>query len=115
MRNATTELACSLLPRRLPPQKSGLGDEVGRNTNPRSSSADIGAHTLAWPALTPSWTSGSHCQGGRPVRASNARTVPDGASTRRLSAIEDPTMTTPRLTTGADVIWNSPGHSNGPP
>ena len=24
-------------------------------------------------------------------------------------------MTTPRLTTGADVIWNSPGHSSGPP
>ena len=24
-------------------------------------------------------------------------------------------MTTPRLTTGADVIWNSPGHSSGMP
>ena len=24
-------------------------------------------------------------------------------------------MTTPRLTTGADVIWNSPGHSSGLP
>ena len=24
-------------------------------------------------------------------------------------------MTTPRLTTGADVIWNSPGHASGLP
>jgi ActR/RegA family two-component response regulator len=34
----------------LPPQKSGLGDVVGRNTSPRDSSEDIDAQTLAAPA-----------------------------------------------------------------
>ena len=34
------------------------------------------------------------------MRASNARTVPSGALTLRLSDIDDPTTTTPRLTTG---------------
>ncbi len=41
--------------------------------------------------------------------------MPDGASTRRLSAIAEPTMTVSLIMTGADVIWNSPGHSSGMP
>ena len=44
-----------------------------------------------------------------------ARTLPGGASTRRLSEIAEPTMTVSRAITGADVIWNSPGHSSGMP
>ena len=40
--SATTELARSFLPGRNPPKKSGLGDDVGRKTNPRASSIDIG-------------------------------------------------------------------------
>src|SRR6202044_2573941 len=106
---------CSSLPGRLPPQKSGDGDEVGRNSSPRSSSDDIGAPTLGVPATMPSRPSGAQLQRGNPFRASKARTAPDGASTRTLSEIEEPTMTTPRLTTGADVIWNSPGHISGLP
>src|ERR1700751_4981267 len=62
-----TELACSSLPKRLPPQKSGLGDVVGRNRSPLSSSTDIGAQTLLWPASMPSCTSGSNVQRGCPV------------------------------------------------
>src|SRR6266851_9856115 len=123
MRSAVTRLrvasravqAHSPFAGRLPPQKSGLGEVVGRNTSPRASSADIGAQTLLWPALMPSFTSGSKLQRGAPVRASKARTVPSGASTRTLSEIEEPTTTTPRLTTGAEVIWNSPGQTNGFP
>jgi hypothetical protein len=41
--------------------------------------------------------------------------MPDGASTRRLSAIAEPTTRVSRAMTGADVIWNSPGHSSGMP
>ena len=96
-------------------EESGLGEEVGRNTRPSASSTDIGAQTLASPASMPSCTKGSHDQRGRPLRASNARTVPSGASTRTLSASDDPTTTTPRPTTGAEVIWTSPGHNSGLP
>ena len=38
--------------------------------------------------------------------------MPSGASTRTLSEIEEPTTMTPRLTTGGEVIWNSPGQSS---
>jgi hypothetical protein len=54
----------------------------------------------------PLCTKGSNDQRGCPVRASKARTVPGGASTRRLSAIAEPTMTVSRAMTGAEVIWN---------
>ena len=63
---------------------------------------------------TPSWSQRIEAPARLPVRASKARTAPGGASTRRLSAIAEPTMTPPLTTTGADVIWNSPGHSSGP-
>ena len=75
----------------------------------------MGAHTLAWPASMPSCTSGSHVQRSWPVRASSARTVPRGAETRTLSAMAEPTTTTPCATTGAEVIWISPGHRSDMP
>lgn len=39
-----------------------------------------------------------------PVRASKACTVPNGAATRWLSPIAEPTTTTPDKTTGAELI-----------
>jgi hypothetical protein len=88
-RSATTELAWSLLPGRLPPQKSGLGEDVGKNTRPRSSSTDIGAQTLAWTGDDAIMHQRIETPARQPGRASKARTVPGGASTRRLSAIAD--------------------------
>ena len=41
--------------------------------------------------------------------------MPSGASTRTLSEIAEPTTSTPRLTTGGDVIWNSPEATNATP
>ena len=46
---------------------------------------------------------------GSPLRASKARTTPDGASVRALSEMEEPTITTLWTVTGGEVIWNSPG------
>ena len=40
---------------------------------------------------------------GAPVRASYPRTSPLAGSGRLLSAIEDPTITTPLITVGGDV------------
>ena len=47
-----------------------------------------------------------------PVRASKPRTLPEGAATRPLSLIAEPTITTPCAATGAEEIWNSPGQSS---
>jgi hypothetical protein len=41
---------------------------------------------------------GSHFQRNAPVRASKARTTPDGISTRVLSSMEEPTTTRPSIT-----------------
>ena len=81
----------------------------------RFSSTDIGAHTFAAPALVPGCgSSGSQLQRGAPVRASKARTRPEGAAARPLSLIAEPTITTSPTTTGADEIWNSPGQTSAP-
>ena len=59
-------------------------------------------------------TSGSQFQRSAPLRASNARTRPEGAETRPLSLIDEPTTTTSPSTTGADETWNSPGQTSRP-
>ena len=64
---------------------------------------------------------GDRCRHGPADRSSSAdarsahrRRAPCRAAHRRGDCphIEEPTTTTPRLTTGAEVIWNSPGHSS---
>ncbi len=56
---------------------------------------------------------GSNSQRCSPVRASNASTRPLGASTRWLSATDDPTTTTPFTTAGREVIITSPSIISG--
>jgi hypothetical protein len=48
--------------------------------------------------------SGSHFQRSLPVRASKARTSPLDMSTRALSSIAEPTITTSSITAGGDVM-----------
>ena len=59
--------------------------------------------------------SGWKVQRSTPVFASKARTSPDVMSRRLLSAIDEPTMTRSRYTTGGDVSDHSPFHFGGAP
>ena len=66
-------------------------------------------HALAAPVFAAAVRDiGSHRHRGAPVRASNARTTPSDMSTRPLSSIADPTITTSSTTAGGDVMWYSP-------
>ena len=49
------------------------------------------------------------------VTGKQALTEPRGASTRALSAIDEPVTTRSPMMTGGDVIWNSPGHISSMP
>src|ERR1700760_1805263 len=51
---------------------------------------------------------GSQLQRGAPVRASNARTTPEGMSARLLSSIAEPTITRSSITAGGEVMWYHP-------
>src|ERR1700755_1325741 len=51
---------------------------------------------------------GSQLQRSAPVRASNARTTPEGMSTRLLSSIAEPTITRSSITAGGEVMWYHP-------
>src|SRR5262249_1298980 len=54
---------------------------------------------------------GSQLHLSAPVLASNARTMPLGASARSLSVIAEPTITRSPATAGGEVMWYSPGIS----
>jgi hypothetical protein len=58
----------------------------------------------------PVWPTGTgfQLQRSAPVRASNARTTPEGEMARWLSATVDPTMTRPLTIAGGDVTEYSP-------
>lgn len=79
-------------------------------TSPRASSMEMVDQTLLWPPrISGEPDSGSKVHFAAPVRASKAKTVPLGASVRRLSPIDVPVMTVSPMIAGAEVIWNSPG------
>src|SRR5689334_20352010 len=62
-------------------------------------------------AESPGPGTGSHAHRCAPVRASNARTTPEGALARRLSATAEPTMMRSWITAGGDVTAYSPLYS----
>src|SRR5580704_16250671 len=51
---------------------------------------------------------GSQLQRSAPLRASRARTTPAGMSTRWLSLIAEPTITTSSIAAGGEVMWYHP-------
>src|SRR5690349_7382669 len=58
---------------------------------------------------------GFQLQRRAPVRASNARTTPLGASTRTLSSTPEPTTTRSPITAGGEVTKYSPGRNEPTP
>src|SRR5450759_2955728 len=101
---ATRLLSYRLLPRRLPPYASIVGDSTGRYTRPASGSADISVHTPVLPVQfhdpfshvsfpgSPGPGIVLKRQSCLPVRASYARTSPFALllySYRSPSAIDD--------------------------
>src|SRR5438132_1056880 len=81
---------------------------VGHARSPGTSRAGSAENTDQALAAPVGRATGSHFQRSRPVRASNARTTPSGASVRWLSETAAPTMTRPLMTTGGDVTPYSP-------
>ena len=57
------------------------------------------------PDRTRAWGSDPSSTAASPVRASYARTTPRSMSAERLSAIEEPTTTSPSTTAGGEVTW----------
>src|SRR5882724_2615268 len=114
--SASRELAKRLLPRRLPPKKSGLAEPVGTRTYPCSSSTDITPQELAAPVVA-AWEGfhsaaagcvglsgiGSNDHRCAPVLASKARITPRSTSVARLSPTDDPTTIVSPRTAGGDV------------